>query len=128
MGWVGVDYDGTLRFRDILGTSGKRGDPIAPMVERVKLMLREGKDVRIFTARVSKKPGRYAGLARHPEIERLDIELWCLLTFGRVLPVTNVKDYDCDEIWDDIAVSVELNTGEYFRFGEEIPGGDEKAA
>ena len=51
-GWIGVDLDGTLA--EYLGWQGMGhiGEPIAPMVERVKAWLAEGKDVRIFTARV----------------------------------------------------------------------------
>ena len=49
-GWIGVDLDGTLAVYydwEIIG------DPIPLMVERVQQWLKEGKHVKIFTARVS---------------------------------------------------------------------------
>ena len=51
-GWIGIDLDGTLAEYD--GWKGVEhiGKPIPSMVERVKAWIIEGKDVRIFTARV----------------------------------------------------------------------------
>jgi len=109
-GWIGVDLDGTLT--EYHGWQGPRhiGPPIAKMVERVKLWVSEGKDVRIFTARVS-HDGSTArvmdALAAHVAI----IE-WCIKVFGHPLQITNVKDYAMHELWDDRAVQVRQNTGE----------------
>ena len=52
-GWIGVDLDGTLARYD--GWKGPEhiGEPLMPMVERVKAWLAEGREVRIMTARVS---------------------------------------------------------------------------
>lgn len=50
-GWVGVDLDGTLAHYDEFRGDDHVGEPIEPMVRRVRKMLDEGKDVRIFTAR-----------------------------------------------------------------------------
>ena len=40
------------------------------------------------------------------------IENWCLKHLGQKLAVTNVKDYNMLELWDDRAVQVIPNTGE----------------
>lgn len=106
-GWIGVDLDGTLAVYDHWRGEEHIGEPIAPMVERIKGWLAEGRTVKIFTARVS-----------HPTaaIEivspvRAAIYAWCEKHIGRRLEVTNVKDYQMIEQWDDRAVSVETNTG-----------------
>ena len=62
-GWIGVDLDGTLAHYDEFRGDDYVGEPIEPMVERVKQWLDEGKDVRIFTAR---KP--------HPSIRKFSKE------------------------------------------------------
>jgi hypothetical protein len=51
-GWIGVDLDGCLAKYDKWVSIDHIGEPITPMVERVKRWLREGREVRIFTARV----------------------------------------------------------------------------
>lgn len=71
------------------------------MVERVKGWLAEGKDVRIFTARVGDGDQR----------SRRYIEAWCQEHLGEVLPITCSKDYGCVCIYDDRCVQVETNTG-----------------
>jgi len=52
-GWIGVDLDGTLAYYDEWRGLYHIGEPIPAMVDRVKRWLAEGRDVRIFTARVS---------------------------------------------------------------------------
>ena len=97
--WYGVDLDGTLARshpadvvpNDFVGT------PIAPMVARVKRWLSEGKDVRIFTARDAQA---------YPAIRK-----WCMKHLGKTIKITNKKDRDMVELWDDRAVQVEHNTG-----------------
>ncbi len=106
--WTGVDLDGTLARYD--GPSGGRiGAPVAPMVRRVKQWLKEGRRVRIFTARVSSDVE-----PRAREEQRAMIERWCLKHLGSVLPVTSEKDYALQELWDDRAVRVVRNTGALF--------------
>lgn len=104
-GWIGVDLDGTLAEYD--GWRGIKhiGPPIPAMLERVQRWLDEGRTVKIFTARVSEMgtPAR--------EAARGVIEDWCVEHIGRMLPVTNAKDFGMDELWDDRAVAVEPNTG-----------------
>ena len=105
-GWIGVDLDGTLA--EYLGWQGMGhiGEPIAPMVERVKAWLAVGKDVRIFTARVCSSQSQ----------EDLDVFLreytrWCFQVFGRQLPVTSEKDWKMIELWDDRCVQIMPNIG-----------------
>jgi hypothetical protein len=108
-GWVGVDLDGTLAQYGKWDGSGSIGDPVVPMLERVKAMLARGIEVRIFTARVS--DGDPATVAA--------IQEWCTRHVGVPLRVTNVKDYSMWALFDDRAVAVEKNTGRIL--GGELP-------
>lgn len=109
-GWIGVDLDGTLAVYDGWKGPTHIGEPIPAMVERVIRWLAEGRDVRIFTARISHDmtPQRQleAFKAYHAIIT------WCQLHIGEILPVTNTKDYSMIECWDDRAVQVIPNTGQ----------------
>jgi len=104
-GWYGVDLDGTLAYRDktVPYDPAVIGAPLQPMVMRIKYWLSVGIEVRIFTARMSENPG----YAQHV------IQEWLVNECGLPrLKCTNVKDYKCVAIWDDIAVRVVNNTGE----------------
>jgi hypothetical protein len=106
-GWIGVDLDGTLAKYDGWQGVDHIGDPVPLMVSRVKQWLKERHEVRIFTARVS-------GFERDQEqLERAHnvISDWCLKHIGYVLPITNEKDLNMIELYDDRAVQVEANTG-----------------
>lgn len=107
-GWIGVDLDGTLA--EYHGWKGEKhiGAPIPAMVARVKAWIAEGKEVRIFTARVYADGGDARDVAEVCGY----IERWCGEHVGKVLPVTNVKDYGMAELWDDRAVQVVMNTGQ----------------
>ena len=105
-GWIGVDFDGTLAFYDGWKGETHLGEPIQPMVDRVKQWLIEGKEVKIFTARVTEGPNR------NVENVRTLVEDWSVMHIGTKLEVTNIKDYGCLEIWDDRAIRVVINTGE----------------
>lgn len=108
-GWIGVDLDGTLATYDKWRGIDHIGEPIAPMVDRVKRWLNDGNEVRIFTARVD---GGLGGVeAEDVAAVRGHIEAWCLKHIGIVLAVTNIKDFHMAELWDDRAVQVEANTG-----------------
>ncbi len=104
-GYIAVDLDGTLA-RYSGWNDGEIGEPIPLMVDRVKNWLAQGREVRIFTARVSgeDEPGRQVGY-------RELIQEWCLTHIGQILPVTCCKDYGMITLFDDRAVSVEPNTG-----------------
>lgn len=104
--WIGVDLDGTLA--EYHGwNNGEIGAPIGPMVERVKMWVKEGKQIRILTARASSKNRSEADAA----IQVLKITDWCLAHIGYAFPVTCEKDYLMEELWDDRCHRVELNTG-----------------
>ena len=116
-GWIAVDLDGTLaRYDGWVGVE-HIGAPVPAMLERVKSWICEGRDVRIFTARVdggsvALNMGDEAGkdfenIARVRSI----IETWCLKHVGIILPVTNQKDYGMIELWDDRCVQVIPNEG-----------------
>ena len=98
--WVGIDLDGTLA--EYHGFKGPHhiGPPIPKMVARVKRWLADGKDIRIFTAR-----------ADLGDKALQKIKDWCKEHIGEELPITNVKDRYCEEIWDDRAVRVKKNDG-----------------
>lgn len=104
--WYGVDLDGTLA--EYHGWNPEIGQPIPKMVKRVKKWLEEGKDVRIFTARVS----RFTDTTDSHIFEvRKKIETWSKEHLGIILPITNVKEHGLVELWDDRAVQVIKNTG-----------------
>jgi hypothetical protein len=121
-GWIGVDLDGTLA--DYQGFRGAEhiGAPIPAMLLRVRRWLVQGKDIRIFTARVwplalisvDDKIEQLVG-ANDREAQARDaaiyIRKWCQEHLGQVLPITCTKDYGMIQLWDDRAIQVELNTG-----------------
>lgn len=118
-GWIGVDLDGTLAEYDGWKGVDHIGRPIVPMVERVKKWLEEGKQVKIFTARVYPVGVARFGLTEFEYTERMMEALqahkfirdWCIEHIGKELPITCVKDFAMIELWDDRAVQVEANTG-----------------
>lgn len=113
-GWIGVDLDRTM-FEYHTNPQGydplEIGDPLWPMVNRVKNWLTNGQEVRIFTARAS---GFDLETEEGQQAKALVVEAIHakLATVGLpALAVTNEKDYHCIQIWDDIAVAVWPNTG-----------------
>lgn len=113
-GWIAVDLDGTLAGYDKWRGPGHIGEPVPAMVERVKKWLAEGKEVRIFTARVyvppQFTPGYWERVCEAQEA-REAIRAYCLQHIGQELPITNVKDYAMVEQYDDRAKQVIPNTG-----------------
>ena len=106
MSWIGVDLDGTLAKYDGWKGAGHIGEPIPAMVDRVKAWLKNGRDVRIFTARVGPQKD-VNDIVRAREA----IAKWCRIHIGRELEMTATKDFACIQIWDDRAVQVIPNTG-----------------
>jgi len=103
-GWIGVDLDGTLAEYGGWQGINHIGAPIPKMVTRVRRWLDQGREVRIFTARVCHVDEREAVVATiHAWLERHGLPQ---------LQVTNVKDFGMVELWDDRCVQVEQNTGE----------------
>lgn len=108
--WIGIDFDRTLAVYesgDFL-TKGPYdlGEPIPKMVEFVKRLLKEGKEVRIMTARVLHNP--------EPESVKIAnlIEDWCEQHIGQKLQVTCIKDSYMEALYDDKTFHVIPNTGE----------------
>jgi len=116
--WVGVDLDATLATYNVWVDEMHIGEPIPKMVDRVKIWVSEGVDVRIFTARVG-----ILDPIRKQAIINL-IEAWCLEHIGAKLQVTNEKDYGMVELWDDRVVRVRPNTGiPCCDYGKQKPNG-----
>lgn len=105
-----VDFDKTLATYHSGNAKNKfpLGEPIPAMVDRVKYWLAKGKEVRIFTARASRD---------NPYLteDMANIKAWCKKHLGQELEVQNWKDFRAEAIWDDLAVSVEANTGRVVR-------------
>jgi hypothetical protein len=105
-GWIGVDLDGTLAVYDGWKGLYHIGAPVPAMVHRIRKWLHEGWEVRIFTARVTPAHGADIALFEH------HLTQWLILAADLPpLAVTNVKDFEMVELWDDRAVTVEANTG-----------------
>lgn len=120
MGWIGVDFDGTLAEYD--GWQGtKLGRPVWLMVDRVKAWLDAGKEVRIVTARVASRNNPENLLVGEGDwnanVHRAAIEDWCLRYIGFKLVVTAEKDFGMETLWDDRCVTVEKNTGKILSVG-----------
>lgn len=123
-GWIGVDLDGTLFRYDHWVVFG---EPIEPMIRRVRDWLAEGTQVRIVTARVGVavrlKSGDLITNFRKENRCRVTGEdfsdadmvgaIWAHLARYELprLRVQSHKDADMIELWDDRAVQVVPNTG-----------------
>ena len=127
-GWIGVDLDGTLADYSAGWQSATHiGAPVPAMLARVKRWLAEGRQVRIFTARVwpittvltwdspahellfeygDTEDARSALVAAEAAL------LWTREHLGVALPVTCVKDKAMIELYDDRCVQVVADTGE----------------
>ncbi len=102
---IAVDLDGTLAEYEDWHGSSVIGKPVPLMIDRVKKWLAEGKEVTIFTTRVSNVIA-----IRH-------IKAWLKLAGLPDLPITNIKEFHFDEIWDDRAVTIQHNTGRILTQG-----------
>lgn len=101
--WIGCDLDGTLAFHTQGMSAAIIGAPIPVMVERVRGWLKDGITVKIVTARVADPKGR--------DFQLLMIKAWLRQAGLPALEVTNEKDYQMIELWDDRCVQVHCNTG-----------------
>jgi len=97
--WIGVDFDGTLA-KSSGRTGAPLGKPVPGMIDRVRGWLDDGRKVRIFTARADSPSERYR------------ITEWLKDHGLPALPITNRKDSDMVELWDDRAIRVQHNQGE----------------
>ena len=98
--WIGVDLDGTLAEAEPWRGFDYIGKPVPNMLKRVRVWIELGYKVKIVTAR-----------AQNPEDAIPPIKQW-LTKYGlQTLEVTNCKDMDMIELWDDRCVQVVPNTG-----------------
>jgi hypothetical protein len=105
--YIGIDLDGTLA--QIIRTPSSLTDiglPVPLMLQRVQHWIKEGKEVRIITARVNAED--------NPNVEknRVAIDKWLKKYVGQSLPITSKKSHNMIELWDDRAIQVIPNTGE----------------
>lgn len=97
--WIGLDLDGTLARYDGWRGLDSIGKPIPRMVRRLETWLEAGYQVKIFTARASVPGGVEA------------VKAWLEKHGLPELEVTNEKDFNLVEYWDDRAVQVLANRG-----------------
>jgi hypothetical protein len=98
--WIGVDLDGTLAEAEAWKGFGHIGKPVPNMVKRVRIWLEMGYRVKIVTAR-----------AQNPDLAIPPILAWLKEHDLPELEVTNAKDMDMIELWDDRCVQVIPNKG-----------------
>lgn len=114
--YIGCDLDGTLATYDEWKSWQHIGEPIKTTVDRVKLWLSMGIEVRIVTARVSEASAQLNNVSPS-EIKRA-IQDWCEKNIGYRLTVQCEKDCNMLFLIDDSCVQVVTNSG--------VPiGGDE---
>lgn len=104
-GWIGVDLDGTLAEYGEWKGINHIGPPIPLMVARVKGWIEEGREVRIFTARVAVPSDM------RPAVEA-EINAWCETHLGKALQITNEKDFGMFMLYDDRCRQVITNSGQ----------------
>lgn len=94
-GWIGVDLDGTLAEYNGWVSPTHIGAPIPKMVNRIRRWLSEGRQVRIFTARVFA-----SGRVNDEELGLVIMAIgdWCEEHIGQRLPITCTKDYGMVEL------------------------------
>ncbi len=102
--WIGVDLDGTLAADTggVLWDGEGRpriGRPVDEMVARIKRWFADGCMVKIFTARASSP------------VQVTAIRAWLRKCGLPDMEVTNVKDLNMVELWDDRCVEVVRNAG-----------------
>lgn len=124
-GWIGVDFDGTLAHYEKWQGHDHAGPPVPAMVERIRQWLMQGYDVKVFTARIwplnqcIDPEDERALHATFVENQREDdcwvsietIRKFCREHIGVTLPITNVKDFQMRQLWDDHCVTVGINSG-----------------
>jgi hypothetical protein len=114
--WIGYDLDKTLFRHDKWEGVLHFGEPIVPMLDRLKQDLASGKRVKIFTARVSYADERINTVVRKA-IQDLMFE-----HTGQVLEVTNIKDMGMRNLYDDRATGVIPNEGVVIEAPKHLPG------
>ena len=98
--WTGFDFDGTLA-KKVPGKhkSDELGEPVKPMIARLRRCLKSGKRVKIFTARADDEKSVTA------------IIKWLRKHDLPALEVTNLKDKEMVKCYDDRFIQVKPDTG-----------------
>jgi hypothetical protein len=107
--WVGVDLDGVLA-KHYWGDGVEQddliiGEPIPAMVGKVRDLMQEGWEVRIFTSR-----GAWASTLERLAIHEA-IDAWCIQVFGQTFKITASKDPEMHAMLDDLAIRIVRNEG-----------------
>jgi len=113
-GWIGVDLDGTLAVhggKEVWDGIYDIGEPVPAMLNRVKIWISFGYEVRIVTARAAINDMTIEAQEIVME-QRKAIHAWCVKHGLPKLQVTSSKDYGMLELWDDRAIQVIHNTGQ----------------
>jgi hypothetical protein len=109
-GWVGVDLDGTLAEWTDQTSPFHIGAPVPAMVDRVKGWMDTGRRIKIVTARMGA-----ANDGIDVDVQKKVIQTWLDEHLGspysRMIEITNQKDLGMLALWDDMAVTVERNSG-----------------
>lgn len=109
--WIGFDLDGTLcKYTSGDSSNFRIGEPILPMCNMLQRYLDEGWRIKIVTARAGPH-GSFKGSEERREKTIVAVKEWTKKMFGKELEVTCCKDYAMVALFDDLAVSVEANTG-----------------
>ena len=103
---IAVDLDATLAMYTGFKGVDVIGDPIKPMIARVKKELEKGTEVSILTARAHGWKGK-----KQQQRAIKAVEEWTKKHIGKKLFVTAEKHPAFSEIWDDRAKQVVANKG-----------------
>ena len=117
-GWWGVDLDCTMAEYEKFQGPEHIGAPIMRTIRRVRYWLRQGRDVRVFTARVHLPHYTDADFGesyQNAVVAVKAIDAFCDEHFGRRLPITCEKDYHMVSLLDDRVEQVIPNTGKLVR-------------
>jgi len=102
--WIGIDLDGTLAYYDDVWRGIEHiGEPIKPMVEFVKDLVSQGKNIKIFTARAKNNN-------TIPYIHK-----WLKENDLPKFEITNEKDFGMIMLYDDRCNQVITNSGKIVK-------------
>lgn len=96
---IAFDLDGTLAKYDNWKGLNHIGEPIIPIINKLKKYLANNEKCCIFTARATS------------EKNKEPIKKWLIKNIGREIPITNIKNTNIKKFYDDRAIAVEKNTG-----------------
>lgn len=113
--WIGCDLDGTCaKYAEIVPID-VIGEPLWPMIERMRVWVQHNIDVRMMTARMP-LPGQTMKClvtGRHWSYAEMNVVIgnWSERLVGKRLIGTCIKDFYMVELWDDRAIQMVPNTG-----------------